>query len=72
MSVKPNLMSYLQQKGLNKSISVANLVVSYNAGDYMGIIQKTANFNIANKGFSQFGDTVQYSKGMLEIFAAFI
>lgn len=72
LSSKPNLMSYLRLRGINASISIANLVVSYNAGDYMSIIAKTADLNIANKGLTQIGLSVQYQAGLLEIFAAFI
>lgn len=65
-------MSYLRQRGINTNISIANLVVSYNAGDYMSIIAKTSDLNIANKGLTQIGLTVKYQSGLLEMFGAFI
>jgi hypothetical protein len=65
---KPNLMSYLRLRGINTSISIANLVVSYNAGDYMSIVSKTSDLNIANKGLTQIGLSVKYESGLLEMF----
>ena len=72
MTDQPNLLSYLRMRGINRTIYVANIVVSYNGGDFMSIVERSSNFGINNKGLTKIGLSVKYVKGMLEIFGAFI
>jgi len=47
------------------------MVVSYNGGDFMGLVKQQSNFTLDSSNYSQIGLTVAYTNGMLEVFGVF-
>lgn len=66
-----NVGTFLRSKGINRNILLFNMVVSFNGGNYMQLIERTSNFNLGNANFNNVGLTVAYKDGMLEVFGAF-
>jgi len=45
-----------------------NMVVSYNGGNYMELVERTSNYNLGNANFDKVGLSVAFREGRLEIF----
>jgi hypothetical protein len=55
-----------------QNVAVANIVASYNNGNFMNLIESGNNFDPTSTSFKQVGVSVMYTNGNLEIFAAYI
>jgi hypothetical protein len=60
----------MRTRGVNRNMMLINMVVSYNGGDYMPLVERTSNYNLGNANFSKVGLTVAFKAGMLEVFGA--
>lgn len=65
-----NIGTFLRSRGINRNMMLINMVVSYNGGDYMELVERTSNYNIGNSNFNRIGLTVAFKGGMLEVFGA--
>lgn len=64
MTNRPYIITYLQSLGYN-NIGVANVVVSYNNGNFMDLIKNGGNFEPTSTSFKQVGSSLIYTNGNL-------
>ena len=60
-----NLISFMRRNGINTSFLVLNMVVSYNGGDFLDLVDKSVALNLSRPHLDQIGLTVAEKDGML-------